>query len=87
MSTTPKFIGQTISRTRAAAIIGISPDTMKRWAMQKRGPAPAAKLSAAQQGRVLYAVAEIERWRSDPTGYRWPSSSKRGGRIRNERHR
>jgi hypothetical protein len=84
---TTRTISQTVNRTQAAAIIGVKPDTMKRWMMEHRGPAPAAKLSAAQQGRVLYAVAEIERWRSDPTGYRWPSSSKRGGRIRNERHR
>ena len=82
---TTHTISQTVSRTQAAAIIGVKPDTMKRWMMQHRGPAPAAKLSAAQQGRVLYAVDEIERWRADPTGYRWPSQPRR--RNRNERHR
>lgn len=82
---TTNTIPQTVNRTQAAAIIGVKPDTMKRWAMQHRGPAPAAKLSPAQQGRVLYAVDEIKRWRADPTGYRWPSPPRR--RNRNERHR
>lgn len=84
MNTTP--IPQTVTRAQAAAIIGVKSDTMKRWKMQRRGPAPFAKLSAAQQGRVLYAVEEIARWRADPTGYRWPSSPTRR-RNRNECHR
>lgn len=62
-------ISQTVSRTQAAAIIGVKPDTMKHWAMQSRGPMPAAKLGTQRQSRVLYELEEIERWRADPKRY------------------
>lgn len=75
---TTRDIPHTVNRTTAAAIIGIKPDTLKRWAMQRRGPQPAAKLGPEQQSRVLYDPAEIERWRCNPAGYRWSSSPARG---------
>lgn len=78
-------ITRTVNRTTAAAIIGVRPDTLKHWTMQERGPQPAAKLGTTQQARVLYDVREIERWRADPTGYRWPSSQTTC-RIKNTKH-
>ena len=68
MSTT-KNITRTVGRTEAAKIVGLKPDTLKHWAMQKRGPVPHAKLGTSKQSRVLYDVREIERWRSDPARY------------------
>jgi hypothetical protein len=60
---------KTVSRRIAAEIIGIAPATLKKWAIEERGPAVHAKLGDSKQARTLYAVAEIERWRSDPVGY------------------
>jgi hypothetical protein len=76
-----------VSRNRAAEIIGVSAGTLRNWACEKppRGPAP-IKIGASKQARTLYSLVEIERWRSDPTGYRpQPSSPRR--RQKNEGHR
>ena len=59
----------TVSRRIAASMIGIAPATLKKWAVEERGPAVHAKLGDRQQSRTLYAVKEIERWRRDPVGY------------------
>jgi len=60
---------KTVSRRVAATIIGIAPDTLKKWAGQQRGPRIAAKLGESPQAPTLYSVAEIERWRRDPVKY------------------
>ncbi len=60
---------KTVTRREAAAIIGIAPDTLKKWAGQHRGPRIAAKLGEAPQARTLYRVDEIERRRRDPVAY------------------
>jgi len=60
---------KTVTRRIAAEIIGIAPATLKKWAIEERGPAVHAKLGDRQQSRTLYAVKEIERWRRDPVGY------------------
>lgn len=59
---------RTITTREAAALIGVSPDSMKRWRHLGRGPA-CQKLSDVQQGRCLYSVAEIRKWQADPQGY------------------
>jgi len=60
---------KTVTRRDAARLIGgLSPNTLKRWAVEGRGPA-FAKLGTAQQSRTLYSVAEIERWKRDPVAY------------------
>jgi hypothetical protein len=76
-----------VSRNRASEIIGVTAGTLRNWACQKppRGPAP-IKTGGSKQARVLYSLAEIERWRSDPTGYRPQPSSPRC-RQKNEGHR
>jgi hypothetical protein len=60
---------KTVTRRIAAEIIGIAPATLKKWAIEERGPAVHAKLGDQKQSRTLYAVKEIERWRRDPVGY------------------
>ena len=59
----------TVSRRVAAEIIGIAPATLKKWAIQERGPAVHAKIGTTQQARTLYAVAEIQKWQRDPAAY------------------
>ena len=58
----------TISRTRAAEIIGVAPYTLKLWGMNGRGPR-FMKLGREQQSRTLYRTAEIQKWQRDPTAY------------------
>lgn len=60
---------KTVSRRDAAAIIGIAPSTLKKWASQHRGPRVAAKVGTTQQARTLYRLDEIERWKRDPVKY------------------
>ena len=60
---------KTVTRRDAAAIIGVAPDTLKKWAGQQRGPRIAAKLGETPQARTLYSLAEIERWKRDPVKY------------------
>jgi len=60
---------KTVTRRIAAEIIGIAPATLKKWAIEERGPAVHAKLGDSKQARTLYAVKEIERWRRDPVAY------------------
>jgi len=60
---------QTVNRRAAAERIGISPDTLRRWNVEGRGPKVAAKLGTSQQARTLYRLDEIERWKRDPAGY------------------
>ncbi len=60
---------KTVARRIAADLIGISPNTLRRWNVEGRGPRVAAKLGTAQQSRTLYSVTEIERWKRDPVAY------------------
>ena len=48
------------SRREAAAILGITPTTLSRWAAQGRGPIYSR--SGPRRGRVWYRGPEIERW-------------------------
>ena len=59
---------KTISRRDATKIIGVSPDTLKKWSIEGRGPL-AIKLGSEQQSRTLYSLAEIEAWQRDPAAY------------------
>jgi len=60
---------KTVPRKAAADLIGVSPNTLRRWNVEGRGPRVAAKLGSAKQSRTLYALDEIERWRRDPVAY------------------
>lgn len=63
MNTSP-----TVPRRIAAELTGLSPATLKKMAVERRGPA-FVKLGQAQQARTLYRLDEIERWKRDPAGY------------------
>jgi len=60
---------KTVSRRIAAEIIGIAPATLKKWAIEERGPAVHAKLGDHRQSRTLYSMTEIEKWQRDPAAY------------------
>jgi hypothetical protein len=62
-------VTNTVPRRIAAEIIGIAPATLKKWAIEGRGPVVHAKLGAEQQSRTLYALAEIQKWQRDPAAY------------------
>jgi hypothetical protein len=59
---------QTVSRRVASELTGLAPATLKKMALQHRGPA-FIKLGASKQARVLYHLADLERWKRDPAGY------------------
>lgn len=59
---------QTVSRREASRLTGLSSATLKKMALQRRGPA-FIKLGASKQARVLYRLADLERWQRDPAGY------------------
>lgn len=73
----------TVTRRRAAELIGVTPGTLKNWGLAKpaRGPA-AVKTTTSPQGRTLYRLHDIEQWQRDPAGYeaRRNRSSHRGPR-------
>lgn len=62
-------VSKTVSRRHAAELIGVKPDTLRRWNVEHRGPLVAAKLGTSKQARTLYEVSEIERWKRDPASY------------------
>jgi hypothetical protein len=72
---------KTVTRRDAAGIIGIKPATLKKWAIEGRGPEVHAKLGDEQQSRTLYRLAEIQKWQRDPAAYerrhRGPSHGRR----------
>jgi len=63
-----KTAAATVSRRVAAELTGLSPATLKKLAGQHRGPT-FSKLGTSKQARVLYRLADLERWQRDPAGY------------------
>jgi hypothetical protein len=59
---------QTVSRRVASELTGLKPATLKKMAMQHRGPA-FIKLGTSQQARTFYRLDEIEKWKRDPVAY------------------
>ena len=57
-----------VSRSIAAELTGLAPATLKKMAVEGRGPA-FVKLGQAKQARTLYRLDEIERWKRDPVAY------------------
>lgn len=66
--------GEDVSRTMlprpaAAKYLGLKESTLRDWwASGDVGPA-GVKLGTSRQSRVLYPIAELDRWRDDPLGY------------------
>ncbi len=51
---------QLISTRQAAQLLGLSPDTLRRWRTSGRGPAYAR--FGALHGRAFYLPKDIEAW-------------------------
>ena len=74
---------KTVSRRIAAEMIGIAPATLKKWAIEERGPAVHAKLGDSKQARTLYSLAEIQKWQRDPAAYERRHQGQRHDRRHN----
>jgi predicted DNA-binding transcriptional regulator AlpA len=55
-----------LTRNQVVEILGVSPPTLTRWAMERKGP-PYVKLDDAPRSRVLYPRAEFEAWVQERT--------------------
>ena len=57
-----------VSRSEAAAFLGLAPATLATWASAGHGPA-FKKLSAGRSGCVRYSLVELRRYIADPQSY------------------
>lgn len=55
-------MNKTISNSQAAALLGITPNTLKFWRHKGRGPA-FIKYGSSPQAGVAYDVADVIAWR------------------------
>ena len=51
---------EVLTRAQAAERLGVTPETLARWAQQGRGPA--YSLTGVTKGRALYSAASIAEW-------------------------
>lgn len=51
---------EVLTRSQAAARLGVTATTLARWAQQGRGPA--YSLTGDSKGRALYSAASIAEW-------------------------
>lgn len=59
-----------LPRPAAARYLGIKVSTLRDWwADGGKGPS-AVKVGTSRQARVFYPIEELDKWRSDPLGYR-----------------
>jgi len=56
--TTPE--AEVLTRSQAAARLGVTATTLARWAQQGRGPS--YSLTGDSKGRALYSAASIAAW-------------------------
>jgi hypothetical protein len=63
-----------------AIILRLSPLTIRDWRKQNppRGPR-ACKLSPSRQGRILFDLGEVEKWKADPVAYERRNRSRHRG--------
>lgn len=54
----------TLTNDEAAALIGITPNTLRFWRCKKKGPRY-FKLSGSKQAGVRYDLADIEAWKAE----------------------
>ena len=89
-TTTPAYV----DRPTAAATLGVSEITLRRWFSENRGPR-VTKMGSARASRVRYAVADLHEFMANPAGYahaarpancpRWEPPSRGNPRHRLER--
>jgi len=51
---------ETYSRAEAAARLGVATSTLKRWAIEGRGPAYSR--TGAVKGKAIYSAADLAAW-------------------------
>jgi len=51
---------ETYSRVEAAARLGVSPGTLKKWAIEGRGPRYSR--TGAVKGKTIYSAADLAAW-------------------------
>lgn len=59
---------KTVTRRIASELTGLAPATLKKMAIEGRGPM-FTKIGTTQQARTLYSLAEIQKWQRDPAAY------------------
>jgi hypothetical protein len=59
---------KTVTRRMASELTGLAPATLKKMALEGRGPI-FTKLGDSKQARTLYSLAEIQKWQRDPAAY------------------
>jgi len=57
-----------VDRPTAAATLGVSEITLRRWFAENRGPR-VCKMGTARASRVRYAVVDLHEYMSNPAGY------------------
>ena len=55
---------KTLTSNEAAALIGITPNTLRFWRCKGRGPR-FTKLNDSKQSGVRYDLADIETWKAE----------------------
>jgi len=60
-----EFVPQLLSRRAAAAVLGISTQTLIAWGKAGRGPRP-LRLTAGCRGRVIFRRQDVEAFANDP---------------------
>lgn len=63
-----EFHREWLDRRRAATFLSISPITLKKWQLARKGPLP-TKAGIAKQARVFWHIDELRRFARDPVGY------------------
>lgn len=53
---------QLLTTPQAAEVLGVTPDTLRRWRMKGFGPKYVRHMPTASNSPVLYAVRDLEAW-------------------------
>lgn len=73
---------ETYSRVEAAARLGVSPITLKKWAAEGKGPAYSR--TGAVRGKTIYSAADLAAWlaenKTTPRVCRGGTTGTTGGR-------
>ena len=72
---------ETYSRVEAAARLGVATSTLKKWAIEGRGPAYSR--TGTVKGRTIYSAADLAAWlaenKTTPRAVRGATSKATGG--------
>jgi predicted DNA-binding transcriptional regulator AlpA len=60
INTTTRQSSRALTRREAAAMLGLSPRTLARWAKERRGPDYSR--TGTSRGRALYAESDVREW-------------------------